>query len=258
MKVVILCGGVGTRMREETEFKPKPLVEIGGRPILWHIMKLYSYFGFKDFVLCLGYKGDMIKEYFMHYDWIQNDFTLKIGEKKEIHYEGISDERNWGITFADTGLTTNTGGRIKKIEKYIGEDAFLATYGDGVANIDIKKLIEYHNSKKKSATLTGVHPTSRFGVLETESNGLVTGFNEKPNLDGWINGGFFVFEKKIFDYLDENSVLEQKPLSNLARDRQLSVYKHEGFWACMDTFKDAQTLNEIWSRGNVPWKVWQK
>lgn len=230
MKVVLLCGGMGTRLREQTEFMPKPLVEIGGMPILQHIMKIYSHYGHNEFVLCLGYKGDMIKEYFKNSDW--------------------------NITFADTGLETNTGGRIKKIEKYVDGDTFMCTYGDGVSNIDLNKLLEQHEKMAKIATLTAIHPMSRFGIIETE-DGLVKSFKEKPRLDGIINGGFFVFNKDVFDYLDDNSVLEQEPLKNLSKDNQLAVYEHQDFWECMDTFKDAKELNQMWDSGNVPWRIWE-
>ncbi|PIN86288.1 glucose-1-phosphate cytidylyltransferase [Candidatus Woesearchaeota archaeon CG10_big_fil_rev_8_21_14_0_10_44_13] len=255
-KVVILCGGMGTRLREQTEFMPKPLVEIGGMPILWHIMKTYSHYGFKDFILCLGYKGDMLKEYFVNFEWKANDFTLNLKSKKEkiIHSNNTDD---WNITFVNTGLETNTGGRIKKIEKYIDGDMFLVTYGDGVADIDINKLMAYHNSLKPTATLSAIHPISRFGVIEVDNKGFAKSFKEKPQLDGVINGGFFVFNRKIFDYLDENCVLEQDPLMALAKENKLAVYEHKGFWYCMDTFKDMEYLNGLWKKGNVPWKVWK-
>ncbi|MBN2518227.1 MAG: glucose-1-phosphate cytidylyltransferase [Candidatus Altiarchaeota archaeon] len=256
MKVLILCGGAGTRLKEQTEFMPKPLVEIGGMPILWHIMKIYSHYGYKDFVLCLGYKGSMIKDYFMNFEWMANDFTLDLSSKKERTIHEPNNLEDWRVTFADTGLETNTGGRIKRVEKYVDGDTFLCTYGDGLADIDIGKLLAHHKKMGKAATLTAIHPTSRFGVIETK-DGIVNSFKEKPRLDGLINGGFFVFNKKVFDYLDDDSVLEQEPLKNIAKDRQLSVFEHNGFWGCMDTFKDANDLNRLWESGNPPWRVWR-
>jgi len=254
MKVVILCGGKGTRLREETEFKPKPLIEIGGKPILWHIMKIYSHFGYKDFILCLGYKGHLIKDYFLKHKAMFSDFTLHTSEGKEEYHNNESD--NWKITFAETGLETNTGGRIKKIQKYIDGDSFFLTYGDGVADINIKELLEHHQNKGRIATLTSIQPMSRFGVLEFDSNHSVASFKEKPKLDGWINAGFFVLNKKIFDYLEENSVFEQEPLRNLAKDRQLTAYSHKGYWECMDTYRDFEMLNKFWNEGKAFWKVW--
>src|SRR5208337_1556968 len=203
MKTVILCGGKGTRMREETEFKPKPLVEIGGMPILWHIMKIYSYYGFNDFVLCLGYKGNMIKDYFLNFEWLSHDFTLSLGDgarKTLIHTNSLE---NWNITFANTGEETDTGGRVKRIEKYIDGDTFFLTYGDAVANVDIRKLHEYHQAKGKMATVTAAHPSSRFGVLEVDGSGIARTFHEKPAVNGVINGGYFVLERGIFDGMDD-------------------------------------------------------
>ncbi len=263
MKVVILCGGMGTRMREETEFKPKPLVHIGNKPILYHIMKIYSHYGFKDFILCLGYKGEMIKKYFLNYSYMNNDFTIDLSSKRGLTMlegdgkQGSRDHEEWSVTLADTGLKTNTGGRIKRIEKYIGDEPFLATYGDSVGDVDIKKLIDHHKSKGRKATLTGVHPLSRWGVLEESKNSLITGFKEKPKLDGWVNAGFFVFEPSVFDYLDDDCVLEKEPLENIASDKQLSVYRHDGFWQCMDTFKDQNVLEEMWEK-DAPWRVWKE
>jgi len=254
MKVVILCGGKGTRMRDMAEFIPKPLVLIGGKPLLWHIMKTYAHYGFKEFILCLGYRGNMIKEYFMHYDWMNNDFTLDLGSHK--HITKNKDVEDWKITFVDTGLETMTGGRIKRIEPFIDEDEFMVTYGDGVANIDINKLLEHHRKMGKPATITAVHPSSRFGVLE-HTDGLVNTFMEKPRLDGVINGGFFVFNKKVFDYLkDDNSILEEGPLKSLANNNELALYEHREFWKCMDTPKDHEELNALWNSNKPAWKVW--
>jgi len=255
-KVVILCGGKGTRMREETEFKPKPLVEIGGMPILWHIMKIYSNYGFNDFVLCLGYKGNMIKEYFMNFEWFANDFTLHMGKgKREITTHAHSMEK-WNITFADTGEDTDTGGRVKKIEKYIDEDTFLLTYGDGVADVNISNLLEFHRSKGKIATVTGTKPTSRFGVLEVDDSGIANSFAEKPATNGLINGGFGVFNREIFNYLTEDSNFEKDCLQKLAKNKEVAVYWHDGFWQCMDTYKEVEEFNKQWNLNNRPWVVW--
>lgn len=257
MKVVILCGGMGTRMKEETEFRPKPLVEIGGMPILWHIMKIYFHYGFNEFVLPLGYKGNMLKDYFVNYEWMSNDFTLNLQSRhKNFYYRRRLED--WSITFVDTGLETNTGGRVKKIEKYIQEDEFMLTYGDGVADINIPELLAFHKSKNKIATLTGVHPMSSYGVVEIGDSGTVKGFKEKPHLDGWINAGFFVFHRKIFEYLDDNVVLEKEPMQRLAAEDQLAIYLHHGFWKSMDTHKDQQVLNKLWAEYNSPpWKIWE-
>ncbi|MBR9699245.1 glucose-1-phosphate cytidylyltransferase [Candidatus Woesearchaeota archaeon] len=255
MKVVILCGGKGTRLKEKTEFIPKVLVEIGGYPILWHIMKIYSHFGFKDFVLLLGYKGEMIKEYFANNEtWKKEDFRLDM-KKKEISYIGQELE-DWTIEFIDTGPDTNTGGRIKKIQHLIKDDTFLCTYGDGVADIDIKKTIEFHKKHDKIATMAVVNPLSQFGIVEIGDDDVVTGFKEKPKLKSWINGGFFVFNKKIFDFIGENDVFEKDPLERLVKKGQLAAFKFQGFWECMDTYKDNEMLNDLWHT-HPPWKVWK-
>ncbi len=256
MQAVILCGGKGTRMREETEFKPKPLVEIGGMPVLWHIMKIYSHYGINEFILCLGYKGALIKEYFMHFEWLANDFTLELGRGKGTITHHVHSLDEWKITFADTGLETETGGRIKKIEKYVEGDDFFLTYGDAVADIDIHSLYEFHRLHGKTATITGVHPPSRFGVLDVQ-NDVAKSFLEKPVLRGLINGGFFVCSRDVFRYLDDKSVFEQEPLRNLAAASRLAVYKHEGFWQCMDTFKEVETFNKQWDEGYRPWVAWE-
>ncbi|MCY6482751.1 glucose-1-phosphate cytidylyltransferase [Clostridium aestuarii] len=254
MKVVILCGGKGTRMREETEYRPKPLVNIGGKPIIWHIMKIYSYFGFNDFILCLGYKGEMIKQYFMEMYWRNNDITLNITNNNLI-CNNLKEEQ-WNITMVDTGFETLTGGRIKKIKEYIEEDEFMLTYGDGLSNVNINKLLEYHKKKGKIATLTGVHPTSPFGILKFK-DGIVTSFSEKPVLKDIINGGFMVLNKKIFNYFPEDDcAFEEEPLKNLSKANELAVYEHKGFWTAIDTFKDVQRLNKLCESGDTPWKVW--
>ncbi|MHB8654737.1 MAG: glucose-1-phosphate cytidylyltransferase [Terriglobia bacterium] len=256
-KVVILCGGMGTRLREETEYRPKPLVEIGGRPILWHIMKIYSHSGFKEFVLCLGYKGHMIKEYFLNYQLMNADFTLELGsgEGPRIHHAKVSD--NWSITFAETGLDAMTGARVKRIGQYIPEDNFMLTYGDGVADINITKLWEYHKQHGKIGTVTGVRPISRYGELAIEG-GRVREFSEKPQAqDGMISGGYFVFQRRFLDYLTDQDecVLERNPLQRLAQEGELMIYQHQGFWHCMDTYRDFLALNESWKNG-AAWKVW--
>ena len=259
MKVVILCGGRGTRLREETEYRPKPMVEIGGRPILWHIMKIYTHYGFKDFIICLGYKGNMIKQYFLNYEAMNNDFTVLLGNYSDIRFHSNHREIGWHVTLADTGEEAQTGARVKKIERYIDGDLFMLTYGDGVANINIKELVEYHKSHGKIGTMTGVHPSSRFGELVVKDNKIVV-FNEKPQVtEGLINGGFFVFNKKFFKYLkaDDNCYLEKEPLENLAADGELMVYPYDGFWQCVDTYRELELLNNLWKSPNPPWKVWK-
>ncbi len=259
MKVVILCGGAGTRLREETEFRPKPMVNIGPYPILWHIMKYYSQFGFKEFVLALGYKGDMIKNYFCHYELMNNDVTIELGqpEKTCIHY--AHDEAGWKITLADTGEKSLKGARLKKVEKYIVGDTFMMTYGDGIADVDISKLLAFHQAHGKLATVTGINIASRFGELKIDGDSVET-FSEKPqDGKGFINGGFFVFSRKILDYLttDDLCDLEVGPLEQIAGEGQLMVYKHRGFWACMDTLRDMEYLNKIWNDGRARWKIWK-
>jgi len=259
VKVVILCGGRGTRLREETEIRPKPLVEIGNRPILWHIMKIYSHYGFKDFVLCLGYKGDLIKDYFLNYEAMNNDFTINLGNRSDIVFHNAHLEKDWNVTLVNTGAHTQTGARIKKIEEYIDGETFMVTYGDGVGDINIGELIEFHKKNNSIGTLTGVHPSSRFGELLVKGKNIIE-FNEKPLVShGFINGGFFVFNRKIFHYLndDENCTLEHQPLGKLSSDGGLSVYKHSGFWQCMDTQRELDLLNELWKQGNAPWKIWK-
>lgn len=253
MKVVILCGGLGTRLREETEFRPKPMVEIGGRPILWHIMKSYAAFGFKDFVLCLGYKGDVIRDYFLNYEIRNRDITVTLGSRDMVVHKSHS-EAGWRVTLAETGDKTLTGGRIKRISDYITEDQFMVTYGDGVANIDIGALLDFHNKNGRLGTVTAVRPSSRFGELSIE-NGLVKVFQEKPQVhSGWINGGFFVFQKQVLDLIsNEGESLEQGLVGRLASKGQLAVYQHDGFWQCMDTFREMELLNELWRAGTAPW-----
>lgn len=258
LPVVILCGGASTRMRGSTlDDRPKPLIEIGDRPALWHIMKIYAAFGHDEFVLALGYRGDMIKRYFLEYEPMSRDFTLSLGAARRIEYQVDVDESNWRVTLADTGAATQTGARIKKIEPYIRTERFFVTYGDGVGDIDIDNLLAFHRRHGRLATLTGVRPFSQFGVIETDGD-RVTGFREKPQIEGCVNGGFFVFERGVFDYLagPDHLELEKQPLQELARDGQLCVYRHDGFWRAMDTFKDVQALASIWESDEAPWKVW--
>ena len=257
--VVILSGGLGTRLREQTEFMPKPMVPIGTRPILWHIMKIYSHYGFKRFIICLGYKGEIIKEYFFRYKFRNSDITINLASHDDITIHSSHKEENWQVTLADTGLEAMTGARIKRIEKYIDTDYLLLTYGDGVANVEIEKIIKFHLSHGKIATVTGVRPPSRFGELLTKGNSVIK-FGEKPQVgSSLINGGFFVSNRGIFSYLKENDeyALEKEPLEKLAKDGELMVYHHTGFWQCMDTLRDMNLLNEYWKSENPPWKVWE-
>lgn len=255
MKVVILAGGFGTRLSEETDIKPKPMVEIGGKPILWHIMKIYSAYGFNDFIICLGYKGYVIKEYFANYFLHMSDVTIDL-KNNQIEVHNIKAEP-WKVTLVDTGLNTMTGGRIKRVEDYIGNETFMLTYGDGIGNINIRDLLEFHKTHGKYATLTGVQPSGRFGALDLEET-QVKAFKEKPKGDGaWINGGFFVLEPQIFEYIEgDETIWERDPLENLAKDRQLMAYKHTGFWKPMDTLRDKRELESLWQSENPPWKVW--
>lgn len=267
LPVVILCGGKGLRLREHTEVMPKALVPIGDMPVLLHVMKIYAHYGFNRFILALGYKGDMIKEFFMNYPWKSRNFKLSTMREGLATPELVDakDLEEFDITFVNTGLETPTGGRVKKIEKYIDTENFFLTYCDGLADIDIQKLYNFHTQMGKIATLTGVHPMSPFGILEIE-NGLATSFKEKPMLPGLVNGGFFVFNKRIFDYLDEKSILEEEPLRKLTNEGQLAVFNHESFWVCMDTYKDYERLNALWETGVMPhiglkakppWKIWE-
>jgi glucose-1-phosphate cytidylyltransferase len=259
MKVVILAGGLGTRLSEETDIRPKPMVEIGGRPIIWHIMKIYASHGFTDFVICLGYKGYFIKEYFANYFLHQTDITINLGTN-QIEYHK-SDSENWKITLIDTGKDSMTGGRIKRIQPYIGNEPFMLTYGDGVADINIAELARFHQSHGKLLTVSSIQPSGRFGALELDdATGKVNSFYEKPKGDGvWINGGFFVCQPEVFDYIrnGDATIWEQEPLQNIAKDGQLMGFRHEGFWSPMDTLKDKQDLNEMWNKGTAKWKIWE-
>lgn len=258
MKVLILAGGFGTRLSEETDLRPKPMVEIGDKPILWHIMKTYSHFGFNDFVVLLGYKGYYIKEYFANYFLHQSDVTINLKTNKiEVHN---NESEPWKVTLIDTGVNTMTGGRIKRAQKIVGKHPFMLTYGDGVSDVDIKDLVKYHKSHKRFLTMTSVQPDGRFGSVEIASDNKVAKFLEKPRGDGsWINGGFFVCQPEVFDYITEgdDSVWERAPMERLARDGQIYTYKHNGFWKCMDTLKDKYDLIKMWGTGSAPWKVWK-
>lgn len=257
MKIVILCGGQGTRLREETEYRPKPLVDVGGRPILWHIMKQYASYGFREFVLCLGYRGNMIKEYFLNYEAMNNDFTVCLGHKNHVSYHGIHEEQDYHVTLVNTGLDNMTGSRVKQVERHIQDDTFMVTYGDGLSDVDIRKLVRFHHSHGCLATVTTVRPTSRFGVVDLDSEGRVQQFKEKPQVDDWASAGFFVFNRKVFDYLsaDPGSILEREPLERLAREGQLVAYRHDGFFFAMDTYREYLYLNELWNSGQAPWVV---
>lgn len=259
MKVLLLAGGFGTRLSEETEVKPKPMIEIGGKPILWHIMKTYSQYGFNEFVVLLGYKGYYIKEYFANYFLHQSDVTIDIlNGQMEVHN---NSSEPWKITLLDTGLNTMTGGRIKKAQEFIGDEPFMLTYGDGVANIDINELVKFHKSHGKTMTMTSAQPDGRFGALNIDNNNKVNEFKEKPKGDGsWINAGYFVCEPKVFDYIAEGdgTVFEQGPLKSLAKEGEIFTYKHHDFWMPMDTLRDKIKLNEMWNRGTATWKVWEK
>jgi len=255
--VLILCGGLGTRLREETEYRPKPMVEIGGRPILWHIMRTYAAHGFRDFVLLAGYRASQIKEYFLNYEALRRDFTITLGQHHAIEFHDGHGDENWRVTIADTGVPTMTGARIKRAARYVTGPRFMLTYGDGVADINITALMQAHMASGRVGTVTGVRPPSRYGELELDG-ARVTTFNEKPQLhEGVINGGFFVFERSFLDHLSEDSscVLEREPLERLAAAGQLGVFRHDGFWQCMDTYRDSLMLNQLWDTGAAPWKV---
>ena len=260
MKVVILCGGKGSRLREETEYRPKPMMPIGNRPILWHIMKTYAYYGHREFILCLGYKGEMIRNYFRDYHWNVCDATMTLGRSPEVKFHNRHEEEDWTVTLADTGENSMTAYRIRLIEKYLGEDEeFLLTYGDGVGTIDIPASIEAHRRSGKLCTMTAAHPPGRFGELQICDDGTVSSFNEKPQAAGaYINAGYMVCSRRLFSYLpdDADVMLEQEPMKKLVADRQLGAFRHEGFWQPMDTFQEYSFLNRLWEEGKAPWKVW--
>jgi glucose-1-phosphate cytidylyltransferase len=255
MKVVILAGGMGTRLREETDVKPKPMVEIGGRPILWHILKMYAHHGFQEFVVCLGYKGDVIRDYFVNYEMRNCDVTVTLGSRTmEVHNQ--HGEQGWRVTLAETGDRTLTGGRVKRVARYL-DSRFMVTYGDGVSDIDLRALLAHHEAQGRLATVTAVRPTSRFGQLDVDGH-VVQAFHEKPQVEeGWINGGFLVFEPAVLDLMEgDTESLEGGLLSKLAARRELAVYQHHGFWQCMDTFREMELLNDLWRTGAAPWAKW--
>jgi glucose-1-phosphate cytidylyltransferase len=257
MKVLILAGGFGTRLSEETDIRPKPMAEIGSQPIIWHIMKSYSHFGFNEFVVLLGYKGYYIKEYFANYFLHQSDVTIDLATNKMEVHNNFSEP--WKVTLLETGLNTMTGGRIKRAKDHIGSETFLLTYGDGVADVNLKDLLKFHKQHGKAITMTSVQPEGRFGALKFQGTNKVDSFNEKPRGDGtWINGGFFICEPKVMDYIaGDDIVFEREPMEKLANDGELFAYRHQGFWQCMDTLRDKNKLNELWVRGDAPWKVWK-
>ena len=258
MKAVLLAGGLGTRMREETEFRPKPMVEVGGKPVLWHIMKILSSHGLTDFVVATGYKGEQIASYFMNYARLNRDFTVKLGDTSSAIYHGDDHgEADWTVTVANTGPTTMTGGRVKRVQEYIGDEPFFVTYGDGIANVDVSELRRFHQGHGRLATMTSTRPWSRYGVIEVADDGSVSRFREKPQSEDWVNIGYFMFQPEIFNYIDgDQTTLEQEPLHRLASEGQLSTFRHDGFWQPMDTYREAQALNELWSAG-APWKTWE-
>jgi len=257
LKVVILAGGFGSRISEESYLKPKPMIDIGGMPILWHIMKIYSYYGYNDFIICCGYKGYAIKEYFASYYLHNSDITLDFSKGNEMTIHNNFSEK-WRVTLVDTGLNTMTGGRVKRVREYIGNEPFMLTYGDGVSDVDINKLLDFHNECGKLATITAIVPDGRFGVLDMTGN-RVNAFREKSKDDtGMINAGFMVLSPKVIDYIDDDStILERTPLERLAREGQLVAYKHNGFWQCMDTLRDKLKLEELWERKTAPWRIWE-
>jgi glucose-1-phosphate cytidylyltransferase len=255
MKALILAGGQGTRLREETEFRPKPMVQIGSRPILWHIMKILHSQGIQEFEVALGFKGDQIKDYFLKYPYLASDLIIDYSKEVPVTSFNRSSFENWVVGLNDTGVDTNTGGRILKLRDKL-TDTFICTYGDGVANVDVQALIDFHRAHGKIATVTAVHPSARFGAIEIMDNGIVSSFAEKPVSNQWVNGGFFVFNPEVFDYLTFDSILERGPLEHLAQDSQLMAWQHQGFWHPMDTIRDSQHLNELWNTGAAPWKIW--
>ena len=257
MKVVILAGGFGTRISEETDLKPKPMVEIGGMPIIWHIMKHYSFYGHNEFIILLGYKGYVIKEFFNNYFLHRSDFVIDLSNNSKVTLKNVAEP--WKINLVDTGQNTLTGGRIKRVANMIEDDTFLLTYGDAVSNVNINELIDFHQRSKKSITMTSIQPEGRFGALDLDEDSLIKNFNEKPKGDGaWINGGFFVCEPEVINYIeDDNTTFENEPLSNLANDGQMIAYKHHDFWQCMDSLRDKKVLTELWDSASAPWKVWK-
>jgi len=255
MKVVLLAGGLGSRLREETEIKPKPMVEVVGLPIIWHIMNGYSVYNHKEFVICGGYKSEVIKNWFTNLRLFKSDVRIQVGKSQQVEFIDDAHENGWDVVVSNTGAETQTGGRLFRIRKYLRDETFLCTYGDGLGNVDLDALVRFHKSHVKIATLTSVQPPTRFGVIDISSDGSIKSFREKPQTDSWVNAGFFVFEPEIFEYLNEDCVLEHGPLEKLAEDGQLMAFKHEGFWQPMDTYRDKLELESLWNAGNPPWTV---
>lgn len=256
MKAVLLAGGLGTRLREETEFRPKPMVEVGGRPILWHIMKNLAHFGITDFIVATGYKSDMVKEYFLNYEAWNNDFTIELGKRDSLQFHDVHEESHWSVTVAFTGELTMTGGRVLRAAKYLDDEPFLVTYGDGLADVDVDAVRSTHAQSGTLATVTTFQPAGRFGVMEVDEGGMVRSFLEKPTMETWVNIGFFIMEPRVLAYLDDEAVLEEAPLARLAAEGQLSAYRHRGFWQPMDTYREALLLNQMWDSGEPAWRVW--
>lgn len=254
-QVVLLCGGRGTRLREETEYRPKPMVEIGDRPVLWHIMKLFAHHGLTDFVVCVGYRGDMIKDYFLNYEARMSDFTVTLGDPSATCFHGEHRETGWTVTVVDTGDDTGTGGRVKRVERYLTGNRFIVTYGDGLADVDVTELLRFHTDHGRIGTVTTTRPLSRFGIVDIDADHVVRRFREKPQGDEWVSSGFFVFERPFLDYLDD-SMLERAPLERLAAEGQIAAYRHDGFWQPMDTYRELLMLSAMWDAGKAPWNVW--
>ena len=257
MKIILLAGGLGTRLREETEYRPKPMVEIGGKPILWHIMKNFAVQGLTEFIVCTGYRSEMIKDYFLNYEARSSDFSIDLGNRQSIEYHDRNSEHSWKVTVVDTGANTMTGGRVKRASRFLTGGTFMVAYGDGLADVDLSELQAFHRSHGRLATVTTVRPPSRFGVMDIKSNGEVTRFREKPQTEGYVNAGFFIFESPVLDFLTDDCVLEQKPLEMLVAEKQLFAYKHDGFWQPMDTYREALLLNEMWDTNSAPWRIWE-
>ncbi len=254
--VVILAGGLGTRLREETEFKPKPMVEIGDRPILWHIMKYFSSYGIKDFIICLGYRGDVIRDYFLSYQTRNINLSLRLGQEPKTNFLDKHDENDWKVTLIETGKLSSTGSRLKQVQDFIGDRTFMCTYGDGLSSVNLEELVSFHRSHSGIATLSAVHPTSRFGVVDLRDDGKIQEFLEKPIVDDWVNGGYFVLEPSIFDFITDDGPFEETPLKSLAKSNNLFAYRHDGFWQPMDTYREYLELNARWTSNDAPWRRW--
>lgn len=255
MQVVILCGGMGTRIRDVSEAKPKPMLDIGGNPILWHIMKTYAYHGYKDFILCLGYKHDVIKDYFLNYEYLNNDFTIDLHSREKLVHHNTHTE-DWKVTLVNTGLNSKKGTRIQKVSEHITSDQFMLTYGDGVCDVNISDLVKYHNDSGKKVTFTGVNPISRFATVDTNDAGEIVDWNEKKSLEGYINAGYFVINKEVLNYIEGDVEFEEEPMKKLALEKNVAMYKHNGFWQCMDTIRDYRFLNGLYQKNEAPWIKW--